>query len=249
MTPEVKIKHAFLLAAGLGTRMENHTIHVPKPLLKIGGVPLIVYSLYTLKQLGIEKVIINTHYLAEQIQSFLENATRKLPFSISISHETRILGTAGGIKKAIMENMLPQDQNFYLLNTDIILEPVAAKINPKLSPETLSFLYMKKKSTGNRETGWDLSETQAHINSDRGEYYYIGFSIINPVLFSRVLPYQVTELGPLWIEASKNNQLNGGIYPGEVVSCGNKSEYENMNNPLPVLMQNDPEFIEFCKLF
>ena len=254
-----KIKHAFLLAAGYGNRMETYTKEVPKPLLKVGGVPLIVYSLYTLKKLGIENVVVNTHYLADQIENFLKSTSKELPFNISISHESEILGTAGALKKAIVEKRVPEDQNFFLLNTDVILQPPSgidkemddelfpvSKAN--LPPETLSCLYLKEKDQTNKEKGWNLNQKkQLHLNTKHGQFYYIGFSIVNPLLLSALPPNQTSELGPLWADASKKNRLMGEPYRSSVILCGNKIQYENIKNTIPEFLQNDSDFLDFCE--
>ena len=62
---------AFMLAAGLGKRLLPLTQDKPKPLLKVGGIPLIQRNLMKLKDSNISEVVINVHYLGEQIINFL----------------------------------------------------------------------------------------------------------------------------------------------------------------------------------
>lgn len=107
-----------LLAAGLGTRLRPLTNHRPKPLIPVNGIPLIFYNLALLKKFGITHVVINLHYLGEQIRDLLGNG-RKYGFRFEYSHEKKILGTGGGIKKA--EKFL-KNGPFLVLNGDIIID-------------------------------------------------------------------------------------------------------------------------------
>lgn len=88
---------ALVLAAGLGTRLKPWTDHHPKPLLSVGGRPLIHYPLLLLKRFGFNEVMINLHHLGDQIEAALGDG-RALGLKISYSREPRILGTGGGIK-------------------------------------------------------------------------------------------------------------------------------------------------------
>ena len=85
---------ALLLAAGLGTRLRPITINTPKCLVKIGNLPLLEIWLTKLKNAGCESVLINTHYLSDQIDNFLQNK-RFGDMKITTSYEPVLLGTAG----------------------------------------------------------------------------------------------------------------------------------------------------------
>lgn len=90
---------AMILAAGLGTRLRPLTNTIPKPLLPVGGTPLIVWNLLLLKRHGFHDVVINLHHLAPLIEQALGNGS-KFGLRIIYSHEPMILGTGGGIKQA-----------------------------------------------------------------------------------------------------------------------------------------------------
>ena len=88
-----------ILAAGLGTRLRPLTNAIPKPLLPVGGTPLIVWNLLLLKRHGFHEVVVNLHHLAPLIEQALGNGS-KFGLRIIYSHEPMILGTGGGIKQA-----------------------------------------------------------------------------------------------------------------------------------------------------
>lgn len=91
MTPPIR---AMLLAAGLGTRLRPITINTPKCLVHVAGEALLGRWLQQLESAGCEEVLINTHYLAEQVVDFLKNwhSTQML---IVTTYESELLGTAG----------------------------------------------------------------------------------------------------------------------------------------------------------
>lgn len=109
----VRPRHAMMLAAGIGKRMRPITATTPKPLVEVGSRTLIDYGLDALERAGVEQVVVNVHYLADQVQSHL--ARRRRP-EIVISDERRaLLDTGGGVARALPS--LGNDA-FYLLNSD-----------------------------------------------------------------------------------------------------------------------------------
>ena len=112
-TAPIRPKRAMILAAGMGKRMRPVTVTTPKPLIEVGGRALIDHALDRLERAGVQRVVVNVHYLAQLIRVHLNR--RRAP-EIVISDETDLLlDTGGGITKA-----LPHlgDQPFYLLNAD-----------------------------------------------------------------------------------------------------------------------------------
>ena len=107
---------AFVLAAGLGTRLRPLTDHIPKPLIPILNIPSLFYTLFLLKQAGIKEIICNIHAHADAIKNALDASD--LPgLEISFSEEPIILGTGGGLKKC--EHLLGSEE-FLLVNSDIV---------------------------------------------------------------------------------------------------------------------------------
>ena len=85
---------ALLLAAGLGTRLRPITTYTPKCLVPIGGEPLLGRWLRKLEAVGCDSVLVNTHYLADQVDAFLQN-WHSSTMSVQASYEPQLLGTAG----------------------------------------------------------------------------------------------------------------------------------------------------------
>ena len=89
---------AMILAAGEGTRLRPLTLTVPKVLLPIAGVPLVNHILAWLRSHAIREVVLNLHYLGEQIRAALGDGSA-LGMQIVYSREETILGTAGGVRR------------------------------------------------------------------------------------------------------------------------------------------------------
>jgi NDP-sugar pyrophosphorylase family protein len=94
---------AFILAAGLGTRLRSLGLDVPKVMVPLGGKPLLQHHLELFKAQGIREFIVNLHHMPEKITGFFGDGS-KLGVSITYSHEPELLGTAGAVKK--MEHLL-----------------------------------------------------------------------------------------------------------------------------------------------
>lgn len=112
-------RKAMVFAAGLGTRLRPLTNTTPKPLIEVQGKPLIVHALTLLKQAGVQEVMVNTHYLADQISSFLGDGSQ-FGLTISLSYEETLLGTGGGLLKA--RDFFRDEPAFFVMNSDTLLD-------------------------------------------------------------------------------------------------------------------------------
>lgn len=108
---------AMIFAAGLGTRLKTLTDTCPKALVKVGNKPMLQHTIEHLIQYGFDEIIINIHYLGEQIKEFLK-AHNNFGVRIEISDETdEILETGGGLVKA--KDFFNDDKPFLLCNADV----------------------------------------------------------------------------------------------------------------------------------
>ena len=107
---------AMVLAAGFGKRLQPLTRVLPKPMFPVVGRPLLSHTFDLLRSANISEIAVNIHHLPSSITNYFEK--EKPPdLNLHFSHEDRILGTAGGIKK--MQGFL-EDGPFILINSDII---------------------------------------------------------------------------------------------------------------------------------
>ena len=111
----MKLKHGMILAAGLGTRMRPLTETLPKPLIPVGGKPLIDWCLDLVVEAGLTEIVVNTSYRAAQLETYL--AARTTP-RITISREEPVpLETGGGIVKALP---FLGEEPFFTMNSDAV---------------------------------------------------------------------------------------------------------------------------------
>lgn len=106
--------HAMLLAAGLGTRMRPLTDRLPKALVPVQGRPLIDWSLERLEAAGVERIVVNLHHHAEQLEAHVKARWKR---DLAFSREPRLLETGGGIRAALP---LLGEAPFFAINADTI---------------------------------------------------------------------------------------------------------------------------------
>jgi aminoglycoside/choline kinase family phosphotransferase len=112
-----RIRTAFILGAGLGTRLRPLTDILPKPLLPVGGRPLITYAMDHCLTAGVERFIVNTHHRAEAYdQAFPERSWRGWP--ILFRREPVLLETAGGLRN--IEDLLGENETLLVCNGDLL---------------------------------------------------------------------------------------------------------------------------------
>jgi NDP-sugar pyrophosphorylase family protein len=113
------IDTAMVLAAGEGRRLRPLTDRVPKPLVDVGGQPLIGLTLRWLERQGFRRVVVNTHHLAPVIEDWLAAHARDYAMTIAVSHEDTLLGTGGGIHHAAA---LWQSDLAWVVNGDVVCD-------------------------------------------------------------------------------------------------------------------------------
>ena len=210
----MKPKRAIVLAAGLGTRMRPYNGQVPKPLVQIGGKSLIDYSLDRLADAGVERVVVNVHHLADALERHL--ASRQRPHIVISDERAELLGTGGGIAKA-----LPQlgDGPFFLVNSDTVwldgVKPNFARLGDAFDPATMDALLLlapTAESIGYGGRG-DFAMLPDGRLRRRGErevvpFVYAGAAILSPALFAGA-PAGAFPLTPLFDRAGAKDRLFG----------------------------------------
>jgi len=185
------ITQAFILGAGKGTRMAPLTDHMPKPMVPLDGRPLIDHVIERLKQVGVQKFIVNVHHLADQLEAHLKSYND--PNIIISDEREQLLDTGGGLIKASTHlDRAP----FFIHNSDSVwLEDEAyensnlARMVTNFDPnkmETLMLLADRKKSLGYEGKGdFVLNESnivQRRPDTTPSDYVFAGVSIAHPSL-------------------------------------------------------------------
>ncbi len=186
----MKPKSAIVLAAGLGTRMRPYNGHIPKPLVAVGGKSLIDYGLDRLAEAGVESTVVNVHHLADAVERHL--ASRKKPRIVISDERGELLGTGGGIAKA-----LPKlgDQPFFLVNSDTLwldgVKPNFTRLADAFDATAMDALLLLAPTAGS--LGYEGRGDYAMLPDGRlrrrsGDevvpFVYAGAAILSPALFA-----------------------------------------------------------------
>ena len=204
---------AMILSAGYGKRLRPLTESLPKPLLKIGNETLLSNTLKFLEQFGIEQVIINVHYLGEQIIDYIKK--KKFNLSITIVKEKEnILDTGGGLLNAIQHfSTMP----FLVINPDTVwnLDYIKElKLMEKdffLNKRKCSMLVVGKTKSFDQNLKGDFNLEHSLINrknKNNLKYIYTGLQIIDPRVFSG-LDIKVFSINKIWDQLIINKELYG----------------------------------------
>ena len=198
---------AMILAAGRGERMRPLTDHTPKPLLTVGGKPLIVWHLERLAKAGFKEVVINHAHLGEQIEEVLGDGS-VWGLTIQYSPETIALETAGGIA-----NTLPLlgEAPFLVVNGDVFTEIDFGALQ-LLSPN-LAHLVMVDNPPQHPDGDFVLDSGKV---ADQGnqKFTFSGVGIYHPALFVDVEQGQAAKLAPLLRLAMAKGLVTGEYYQG-----------------------------------
>ena len=182
-------KSAIVLAAGLGTRMRRYNGDIPKPLVAVGGKPLIDYSLDRLADAGVERAVVNVHYMAEVLERHL--APRAKPQIVISDERGMLLGTGGGIANALPKlGAAP----FFLVNSDTLwldgVKPNFARLADAFDIGRMDVLLLLAPTVGS--IGYEGSGDYAMLPEGRLRrrtgggavpFVYAGASILAPPLF------------------------------------------------------------------
>lgn len=213
---------AMILAAGLGTRMRPLTDHTPKPLLEVGGKPLIVWHIENLVRSGFTDIIINTAWMGMALEATLGNGAQ-FGAHIRWSHEGEPLETAGGIIKALP---LLGTEPFLVINGDIWLRYDFIALRTCFAhTQKMAHLVLVSNPEHNRKGDFALQgrvfagvECTAR-NEGEPRFTFSGLSVLHPRLFAG-LENGKRPLTPLLREAIAAEQVTGEYFAGPWVDVG-----------------------------
>ena len=208
------IKKAMILAAGFGKRIHPLTLKCPKPLLKIGNATLLSNTLKFLELFGITQVVVNVHYLGEQIVDYISENKFNLTITI-VKEKDKILDTGGGVLNAIQHF---SHEPFLIMNPDTIWNLHYLK-ELKLMEKTFfenkkskcSLLVVNKEKSFDQSFKGDFNLENNLISRKDGDdlnCIYTGLQIIKPEVFSD-LDLEVFSINRVWNNLIEINELCG----------------------------------------
>lgn len=158
---------AFLLAAGLGSRLRPITETVPKCLVPINGKPLLQYWIELFEKHGIDEVCINLHYLSDQVIDFINNSTSNIKWTLS--YEPELLGSGGAIFSN--QNFITSNEPFFICYADNLTNINLSKILECHKQWNSTFTMALFKTTNPKECGIvELKENKIISFEEKPEY-------------------------------------------------------------------------------
>lgn len=228
------ITQAMILAAGKGTRLRPLTLNTPKPLVEVGGQPLIVWHIKALQAVGITDIAINASWLGEKLMQTLGDGAQ---FGVTLHwsfEDNEPLETAGGIFQALQNGVL-QNAPFIVVNSDVWTNyDFSALQQYTLAEEQLAHLLLIANPEHNSggdfaiHNGLASAPPIADINTDT--YTFAGISVLSPRLLDGLIAGQSAALAPLLKQAMPKCQVSAEIITDYWVDVGTAERLEAMNN-------------------
>lgn len=238
---------AMILAAGRGERMRPLTDHTPKPLLKVGGKPLIVWHLERLAKAGFTEVVINHAHLGQQIEDALKDGA-EWGLHIQYSPEKVALETAGGIANALhlLTENGTKNEPFLVVNGDTFTDFDFASLTQHIKSAALR-PNTRAPSSGIKNPRAHLvlvNNPPQHPNGDfaianellKNEgaqmLTFSGVGVYHPDLFADVVIGQPAKLAPLLRKAIDNSAATAEYYQGVWHDIGTPERLKNLDKLL-----------------
>jgi MurNAc alpha-1-phosphate uridylyltransferase len=205
---------AMVLAAGLGERMRPLTDRMPKPLVPVAGQPLIDHVLDRLAAAGVERAVVNVHYLADMIENHLKGRTR--PQIVISDERAKLLNTGGGVVKAL--GAIGREPFIHVNSDTIWIDSVKPNLDrlaeafDSTAMDALLLLAPVSNSIGYPGRG-DFAMPPDGRLKKRGErdiapFVYAGAAILRPELFNGA-PDGAFSLTTLFGRAEAEGRLHG----------------------------------------
>lgn len=212
---------AMILAAGRGERLRPLTDTCPKPLLRVGGEPLIGHHLRRLGAAGFEEIVINHAWLGGQIEAALGTGSA---YGVRIAYSpegAQGLETAGGIATALP---LLGDAPFVVVNGDVLTDfdfqaarAAAAQLQPS---QLLAHLWLVANPPHNPQGDFALAGAWADGERKRNRLTFSGIGVYHPALFADTPPHRPAKLAPLLRRAMAARQVGGAYFDGLWLDVG-----------------------------
>lgn len=218
---------AMILAAGRGKRLRPLTDEKPKPLIEVGGKPLIVHHIEALVAAGVTELVINVAWLGQKIIDYLGDGAT-FGASIQYSVEEHALETGGGIFQALP---MLGDAPFIVVNADIWSDyPVAALMDRQLPDGCLAHLVLVNNPAENPDGDFSLSYDDFCLNKSPG-FTFSGFRIFSPKLFVNC-QQGCFSVVPLLRKAIDEGLVTGELFNGQWIDVGTPERLNLLNEQL-----------------
>ena len=235
------IKQAFILAAGLGSRMRELTKEIPKPMITVTGQSLITRLIDQLIAHGVTRVIVNTFYKADYLIEHVKKHMEKNSSEVEIffSKESELLDTGGGIVNALK---YLNNEPFFVVNSDALFigdENVFSFLNKNWdsSMKTLFLLAPLEKTIGHDGKGDFFlgSEKQLILPKDdlvNPSHVYISTHITRPEIFKdhKAEPVKLMEIYKKFLDNNILENSYGVTYPGQWLHVGTPEALDQATN-------------------
>ena len=206
-----KINTALILCAGYGKRLNPLTLETPKPLLKLNNISLLENTINFINDFGIKNILINTYYLKEQIEEFINKKNFNCKINL-IEDGNSILDTGGGILNLIKKS---ENENFFVFNPDTIWSKQYIAIIRKMEIfyfenkiQNILLVVNKSKSFDKNLKGDFNLESKNILNYKEKNFIYTGCQIINKKVFS-IINKKSFSIVEIWNKLVNENKLYG----------------------------------------
>lgn len=243
------IRKAFVLAAGLGTRLRPLTDGWPKPLVPVGRKPLITFAFdHLIAETGVEEFIVNTHHCAEAFRAvFPDAAYRGRP--LHFRHEPVLLDSAGGIRN-IVDLLGPRPETLLVYNGDILMDmPLGALIEGHRASGNEVTLALRTRD-GQKHVAWDSASGRVlDIRNRLGTgqpdaYSFASVYLIEPAFLERIPPGEIVSVIPIFLDMIRQGKKLGGVLndDGAWYDLGTRGEYLRVHRDLHAQHPPGPVF-------
>lgn len=214
---------ALILAAGRGERLRPLTLETPKPLLPVGGRPMIQWHIEALVKAGVTDIVINTAWLGERIEAELGNG-HHLGARIEYSREGEPLETLGGLRRALAL-LTATDDEFLVINGDIWTDyPLAELARQPLGPDADAHLVLVPNPDHHSDGDFALNGNQVTL-ADGERLTFAGISRLHRRLLDGA-PASEEKLGPVLKAACRQGRVTGTRHAGVWVDVGTAERLE-----------------------
>ncbi|MBT4431713.1 MAG: nucleotidyltransferase family protein [Nitrospinaceae bacterium] len=226
---------AVVLAAGKGTRLNRLTETTPKPMLPVGGEPIVSYLLEQLAKVGVSEIFMNLHHSPDVLRNYCGDGS-SWGFQITYSYEPELLGTAGAVKN--FQKYL-EGEPFWVMYGDNYLECDLYSLwefHAERDGVASIALFEREDTSGagiaqldddDRVTGFVEKPPEG---SGAGNLVNGGLYVLSPDIFSHIPAHGAPDFGYDIFPAllSGGHPIFGKVMPGEVLGIDTPERYEHL---------------------